>query len=682
MLTTTARWTVLVCGLALTPAAVAAAAAGEDRLPIEAITLYRSGVGSFERQGLVEGDATISLTFAADQINDILKSMVVLDLDGGTVGAVSYDAQKPLAEMFGGGRIPTGDSLVEILEGATGERATFETASGTVTGRIIGTESLSVPVRAGDSVERMPERFVNVLTGSGIRAVGLSEVRSFAFESEELMGEYERMLATVSERRGEQSRSVSVRFAGPRGSARRAVVSYVHEMPVWKTSYRLVLPDPEAGGEPTIQGWAIVENTTDSDWEGVSLSLASGRPVSFTMDLYQPLFAPRPEVPVPFLAAVAPKLHESALNAQRFYHRAASADSYDAGTAAEQAPAGTKVYSLNPELMSDYLAEAQATAGVVGEQFMYTLDQPVTLERQRSAMLPILSSSIEGRRVSIFNAQGAPRNPMRGVELTNDTGLTLMPGPIAVYDASAYAGDAQIPHTSRGMNRLLSYAVDLDVAVATTSDMAEGIVSISIVDGVVRHRVQRERTTAYTLTNNDGTAGRTVLVEQPKLGAWDLVSPDEPYEETESLYRFEVELPAGGARELRVVERSTIQQTYGLTGYDMELLSMYRREGKMSAEVADAIRTAASMQQEIRRLQRTVEELTRERDEIATDQQRLRENMRTIDRTTDLYARYLRKLSEQEDQVESLDERLASARERYAQKNDELRRYLSDLDVD
>jgi hypothetical protein len=618
--------------------------------------------------------------------------MVLLDLDGGSIGAATYSSQEPLERRLASFEVDISGnpSIAELFGQLRGARVTVRSTDGEITGTILGTEHRKLPESAGDG-QQIHTMNVNLVTSGGIRSIPVHDIRWFDFEDPDLAEELSLALTALAEHRADSVKTVDLNFTGAPGAGRRVVVGYVHEMPVWKTSYRLVLPDPASGGEPTLQGWAIVENTTDHDWEDVSLSLASGRPVSFTMDLYEPLFAPRPDVPVPFLAAVAPKLYESALNRQDFADDAARGarrvlGRFGAGLASEAEVAGAPAsagapISLRDVPMGDYLADAQASAGVVGEQFFYTLDQPVTLERRRSAMLPILSAPIEGRRVSIFNQASTPRNPMRGVELSNDSGLTLMPGPIAVYDTGAYAGDAQIPHTSRGMDRLLSYAVDLDVVVDVETARDDDIRSISIVNGVVRHSVERERTTRYTLTNNDAAKARTVLVEQPRLDGWTLVAPGSPREETENLYRFEVALGAGGGETLEVVERSTVEQVHGLTDYSGEWIALYLREKKMSPAVADAIRTASQLQGEAKRLERRVEDLTRQRGEIGGDQERLRRNMQTIDRNSDLYARYLRKLAEQEDQVEAIDGQLATARGDLERKRDELRRFIAGLNV-
>jgi len=73
-------------------------------------------------------------------------------------------------------------------------------------------------------------------------------------------------------RRAHQGQAQRVpRFHGT--AARDIVASYTVPAPVWKSSYRLIFG---ASGQPTLEGWAIVDNTTNEDWTNIRLSLVSG----------------------------------------------------------------------------------------------------------------------------------------------------------------------------------------------------------------------------------------------------------------------------------------------------------------------------------------------------------------------------------------------------------------------
>lgn len=679
---------VFTCGL---PAALAEAQ-GDDGLPITGITLYRSGVGYFERRGVVQDDADVQIQFSTDQINDILKSMVLLDLDGGMIEAASYGSKEPLARRLASFAVDISDNpdMGELLNRLRGARVSVATMEGKISGVVVGVEHRTVSAGDNGIVDRP---FVNLLTDSGIRSVDLTSVNGMQILDDKLAAELTKALGALAEHRADNTKTVDLSFRGDGG--RRIVVAYVHEMPVWKTSYRLVLPD-DTGGEPTLQGWAIVENTTDEDWNDVTLSLVAGQPVGFQMDLYQPLFLTRPQVPVPVTAGVAPRAYEGEAVAwdevEALADKAMPAPAGEpmarrggvaggAGRSPFQPSSQLKDRALDAATMAEYAARAQASAAEVGEVFQYQLDQPVTIERRRSAMLPILSAAIEGERVSIFNPNDGLEHPMRGVDMTNTSGLQLMPGPISVFDGAAYAGDAQVGHISAGEERLLAYAVDLEVLVNTEQRNDSNLMSLRIVKGLIEETRKSQYTTKYIFKNNDKDDGRTIVVEQPKSSGWDLVKPEKPKSETNSAYRFEVDVKPDASSVLEIVIERTDRQTIALTSYNMQNLLAYSRQGKASPEVVKAVQEAVRLQGRVQEVDQQISRIEQERNEIATDQARVRENMARVDRDTDLYARYIQKLGEQETRLEQIVKELEQLRGERQKRQEEFDAYLRNLNV-
>ncbi len=692
--------------------ALAAGEAESADVPIRAITLYRSGVGSFERQGMISGEKTVELRFETEQINDILKSMVLLDLDGGKIGGVSYGSKEPLERRLKSFGVDISDSptISQLFGKLRGARVSIVSTVGSHEGSILGVEARPMVEAVGDKGGAVVQTEVlNLLTGTGVVSIPIPKISTFSLADKGLQEELNRALAAVAEHREDRLKSVDIRFVGAE-KPRRVVVAYVTEMPVWKASYRLVLPEtPKDGkdsGKPTLQGWAIVENTTDADWKDVRLSLASGRPVSFTMDLYEPIFAPRPMLPVPVMGGIMPRVYEAArrMRAEDVFGNKVSAGGSMAKAAemvASQMNAtrddslgrdGAMFYSeLAPgavptsppkDAYSDYAATSQAAAGEVGEQFMYTLDAPVTIERQRSAMLPILAAGITGRRVSIYNAGDLAKHPMRGVQVKNDSGLHLMPGPIAVYDGNTYAGDAQIPHTSRNQDRLLAYALDIDVSASRDVKESGAVVKIRVVDGLLEQKVKQERTTTYEFNNYDSARGRMVLVEHPKSPEWELIEPKKPSEGTDNLYRFEAPIEASKDAKLTVKEERVSFSSIAVTGIDVPTLLAYAKDGKASSAVVDAVKKAAELQSKINALQSELSRLKEERDEIARDQSRIRDNMSRIDRNSELYGRYMKKLNEQETRLEQLVGQTGDTEKKLDAATRELNEYLRGLDVE
>jgi hypothetical protein len=685
--------TAALCGLAIASGAGAGAGvmaqdADEANLPVNNITLYRSGVGYFERAGLIDGSATVQLRFNTDQINDILKSMVLLDLDGGMIEAASYGSKEPLARRLASFAVDISDNppMWELLNRLRGARVSVGTLEGETAGVVVGVEKRQVPVKDGGTVA---QPFVNLLTDSGIESVNLARVNGMQILDDKLARELSKALAALAEHQADNTKTVDLSFKGD--GARRIVVAYVHEMPVWKTSYRLVLSE---SGEPTLQGWAIVENTTDEDWDAVSLSLVAGQPVGFQMDLYQPLFLRRPMIPVPVTAGVMPKAYEGEavdwdkVQSQLFEDSGSPRSRRTAGGLGRQSLSYSSKslidrsdLSVSGDAMANYAPSAQATAGEVGEVFQYKLDQPVTIERRRSAMLPILSAAIEGRRVSIYNRNDGRTHPMRGVDIKNTSGLQLMPGPISVFDEAAYAGDAQIAHVAAGDERLLAYAVDLQVLVNTKDEYNTNLTSLRIVNGVVEETRKARQSVKYTFKNSDEKRDRTMVIEHTKMGGWDLVKPSEPKSQTQTAYRFEVEVEAGGAAGLEVVLERIDRQSIAVTSYNMKTLLAYASQGKASDAVVKAVREAGRLQALVRETTNKITAIEKERSEITSDQKRVRENMGRIDRNTELYARYIRKLDTQETRLEQIVTELESLRAEKDQRTKALNDYINHLNV-
>lgn len=686
-----------ITGLAASAFAQQGAQRGADGpgLPIRSITLYRSGVGFFERNARIDGDAEVTLRFATDQINDILKSMVLLDLDGGRVDSVRYGSKEPLQRRLSSFGVDISDNppLADLLNRLRGAPVKLATSEGPVTGTILGVEKRQVPI--GD--ERVERAFINLVTPSGMRSLDASGIQAFELLDPDLAAELNKALSALAEHRADRVKSVDVSLSGD--GTRRIVVAYVHEMPVWKTSYRLVLPDEadsqgnDAGGKPTIHGWAIVENTTDEDWESVNLSLVAGRPVSFQMDLYEPLHVERPEIPVPNVPGVAPRIY----TAGRPPAPAPGAPEPAEDARGRRLRAGEVAEALKDRNFDDqdagflsletgdawrYAPSAIAEGTDVGEVFQYKLAAPVSIGRQQSAMLPIITAPVSGRRVSIFSRADGSEHPMRGVQLTNDTSLQLMPGPISVFDGPSYAGDAQIGHISIGDKRLLAYAIDLDVAATATDEFQGQIERIRISGGSLLQIVKQQSIVAYTFDNKDLKRARTILVEHPKSPGWDLVEPKSPSEETGAVYRFDVPCAPGKSAALRVTLERIDRQTMHLIDVDINWLAEQVRGGKTSQKVADAVREAQRLNGLIRETERRIQDLQRERDEISTEQGRIRENMRTIDSSAQLYSRYMTKLNDQETRLEDIKAQLAAAATELNQRRADLSRYLSNLNLD
>jgi hypothetical protein len=686
------------------------------QLPITDVTLYRSGVGSFVRQGRVSGQERISLPFDVSQINDVLKSLQVADLDGGRIDAVSLPSKEPLARRLSSFSVNIADNpaMGTLLERLRGTPVTLGTLNGSVSGTVLSVETRSLPQNAGDKAILVPTPTVNLLTKSGMKAISIPEIQTFVIDDPKIADELNRALTAVAESRAERSKTVDVAFSGD--GERRVAMAYVLETPVWKTSYRLMLPELAEPGKPddgksgpVLKGWALVENTSDTDWTNVKLSLVSGRPVSFRMDLAEPLYVYRPEVAVPFIAGVMPKEYEGGSGGDRDRREKAGRGLNQAvGRAAMEvgampAPAAarmTTTSSMAPGTpggeMMDYLAgsrpaaspdfagyapNSQATASTVGELFQFTVKAPVTIERQRSAMIPFIDAGLTGRRVSIYNRADRPTFPMRGIEVTNSSDVQLLPGPVSVYDGNTYAGDAQLGQVSPGDQRMLAYAVDLDVSVRTEDTYDRTIKRLAIRNGLIEETAVVTAGIAYTFDNKDLKKARTIIVEHPKMPGWELLDA-KPINETGELYRFEVTLEPGKMATVTYKQRQTTGQAMTVGQVDIDTLVKYQTDGKISEKALAAIRKALDLQTAASTLQSNLENARQDLQTRKADQTQLVDMMAKLDRQNPNYATFSTRLTKASEQVEKIEADITKLRTDLEVAEKALRQYLENLNID
>jgi hypothetical protein len=283
-------------------------------LPINKVILFSSGVGYFQREGEVEGSSRVDLTFPGTDVNDLLKSLVLQDSGGGKVSTISYDSPDPIEKTLKSFALDLtmNPSFGQLINQARGEKieVTLQqsnaTQPGTVSGVVLGMESQRQP-HGKDAL--IDVEMLNMLCTEGVRSIPLNQVLRLRFLNSALDAELRRALEVLASRHDSQKKVVSLTFNGE--GKRNVKVGYVIENPIWKTSYRLVIDE---AGKAVLQGWAVVENTSDDDWKDVKMSLVSGRPISFQMNLYDPLFVPRPKVEPELFASLRPPTFNGALN--------------------------------------------------------------------------------------------------------------------------------------------------------------------------------------------------------------------------------------------------------------------------------------------------------------------------------------------------------------------------------
>jgi hypothetical protein len=639
-------------------------------LPVTQIILYSSGVGYFQREGQVDGNAHVDLAFPVQDINDLLKSMVLQDLGGGQISAVSYDSHDPLDKTLNtfALRLADNPSQGQILNQARGEKVEITLArahgSPTAQGTIVGVE-----VKAAAGKEAPPVEMLNIWSEGAIRSLPLAEVQQVKFLNPAMDSEVRRALDVLATSHDQQKKTVNLQF---RGSGKRAVrVGYVVETPLWRTSYRLLI---DSNGKLFVQGWALVDNPSSEDWKNVRMALVSGRPISFKMDLYQPLYAPRPVV----------QFHVPVPTEPTSYTGTTSQLPPPLGTG--EGPARTSIFGLQTQQAGQISLEngivAAATTSDLGNSFQYAVEQPVTIPRQKSAMLPIVNERLEGDAISIYSAQANAKHPLLALRIKNTTGVHLMQGPVAVFEGTGYAGDAQLPDLRPGEERLVSYALDLRTEVDyKPGERNARLASIRLHKGMLTSVGMAHDSVTYIVTNRS-QQDRVVLVEHPRRPEYRLVSKDKPREEARDVYRFEKKVAAGKTVHFEVAEERDARHEVHLVNLNDETIRYYLQCEFSDASAKQAFEKLLELRGLLGKRQEELARLEQELNGITTDQTRLRANLKEMPATATAYKRYLEKFDSQETAIEKLQQQIKETQGSLKKQQLEVQAYLESLDVE
>ncbi len=693
------------------------------QLPLKRVILYSNGVGYFERRGTVTGRAEINLSFKQSQVDDVLKSLVVLDLGKGRIGAVSYNSSAPSAARlreipFAIAAASQGNfgGMLSVLQQLQGAKVAIATATRTVTGSVLTVEENKTQPEANKPP--ITARNLVIATESGeLQSFDLSEVKSVKLLDEGTKQDLNEFANATASARRRDSKTISITSDGD--GAREMIVSYTVAAPIWKTNYRVVL---DADGKPFFQGWAIVDNVSEEDWSNVQLSLVSGSPVSFIQPVQQPLYRHRPVVPIPDDLRVSPQridgmeFAEASPQAPPSLGRG-SGDNKGGGTGNIQAGQvqslplnGRQMSQLQMQSNSNVFAnvtgfaptttsvssaitsgesgvEAAAQGEEMGDLFEYRIEQPVTVNRNRSALIPIIQTKLEGERVTFYNeAVNRNQRPMNSIRLKNISKLTLEGGAVTVIDGDAYAGEALMDRVKPNEQRFIAFALDLGTVITTKfkSDR-EPVFLARAVNGVFEtHFYQIERKT-YTIINQTDKK-RTVYIEHPYRENWKLSEATQKYvSRTLNHYRFRVELEPRATLEVPITETQALQDSYQIaqiTRRDIEIFVSRKYIDEATKAELDKL---LDLQTRINLAAAKVAKLDEEADAIEEDQKRLRENIDKLKNTPEakqLITRYIAKADTQETRLEQIVKEKKAAEEEQAQLQIELAKAVKEFKFD
>lgn len=644
---------------------------------IKRVVLYKHGVGHFERGADVEGDAEIKLAFRTEEMNDVLKSLTVFDKGGGVVSSVSYDNKKPISKLLADITldIPDSGGHVQLLGNIRGAQVSVVSGARTHFGQIVGVDTRFSRV---ENVACQRHKLTIFDDQGRLQAFDLDEITHVGFMDEDLQNDMRFLFETVFSAKKQDAKTLKI-FS--RGEGERTIdISYVVECPVWKTSYRVALPSEEEDSSAYLQGWALVDNPQDEDWKDVELSLVSGLPISFRHDLYSPRYLQRKEIEVERESSAGPVMAEGAIGGggEDLFGGEAVLDAMcfeaEPMPASAPAPAPMRKRSVAKNLRSAP-PKVETVTQKVGQLFEYKIDKPVTVLRNQSALVPIVSGDFEGGKKLLYNRSNREENPFSVVDFHNTTGLTLEGGPVTVYEGSIYAGEAMMDTVGPGEERMLPYAVALDVEVKVETDHSEKSVQQSVTRGAWRHKRASYFSTQYKFVNK-GEA-RTLIVEHPYSDA-SLVNTPKPTSETRTYWRFTVALGANTTESLTITEKRVQQDSLAfVNSTPQHILLLIEGAGsgvehkKLLAELKQLLEVEQKIGEKLQLVKRQTQERIRE-------QARIRENLKTLGDSQEersLRSRYVNQLDADETElpklrasIESLEQEQVEAREAFLKK--------------
>jgi len=747
-------------------------------LPIRRVILYSNGVAYIERRGMVSGHAEVGFSFKQSQVDDVLKSMLVLDLGKGRIGAVSYNSSAPASSRLA--EIPftisaatdgnSGGGLAGVLSQLQGARVVVSTGNRTVSGSVLTIEAKHSQIDANKPA-LTTHRIVIASDNGELSGFDLAEVRSVQLVDEGARRDLTEFAHTAASARRRDAKTIVVTSDGV--GEREMMVSYIIAAPIWKTTYRVVI---DRSGKPFFQGWAIVDNVGEEDWSGIQLSLVSGTPVSFIQPIQNPVYRYRPIIPMSEDLNLRPQVYEPGeggvgmtgslsgtvkdaagaaipgatvvltnsrtnqsielttddegvyratnlsagaytLSASgRGFNKTTITDlnviagvrsnfnlSLNVGAISETVTVSASAATLNTS-SSNYSVEglnnndlratvngtraatpnlsnliagresgvqAEASGAEVGDLFEYHIDQPVTVPRDRSALIPILQTRMEGERVSIYNEKSQAHRPMSGLLLKNNSPLTLEDGSLTVIDGDAYAGEALMERLKPAEQRLISFALDLGTLVnAHDEEERTPTFLVKAVNGVVQAHYYDTRKKVYTLVNQTDRP-RVIYLEHPVDSDEDWVLADsvpKPTIKTAKYYRFRIELAANQKLDFPVIERQEKMETYALSDFTRSYLDLFLQRRYLDEPTHLALEKILEIKSRAAETETRLQAINKEAGEIAQDQQRLRDNIKALTATAEarqLIARYVAKANDQETRLEQIEkDRRAAADER------------------
>jgi hypothetical protein len=697
-------------------AAAHAEAAASSQLPVTRVSLYKNGVGFFEHAGRVAGNQSVTIDFTTAQLNDVLQSLTAIDLNGGRIAGAGYNSTTPLEQQLKALPLALGEdpTAVDFYNAIRGARVEVHSGAASITGRLLNIEITTSPDT--DKQPSTEKRSITVIGEAGeIRTLDLTPATEVRLLDSDLHTDVTRYLQLLASTRNQGLRHLTLQDNGT--GARELHVSYISEVPIWKSTYRILFTDPKspsatAHQTATLQGWSVVDNTTGADWINVQLSLIAGAPQSFIQPLSVPYYSRRPEIGLPEEAQLTPQTHESGdetlaednapaakmpvtAGVAGMIGRgsgsgvmAGSGGNFGGGLMAFKSSHGAvnQTVTVNgaPPMMYEQAAvdslTPNASTAAFDDYFAYNLAEPITIRKNESALVPILQTKIDAERVTLWSPQNP--TPLRALWITNTSNLTLDRGSFSIVEDGNFGGEGLLDPIHPAEKRLLSYAVDQAVRVTLDADRGTSITtSITAAKGVMQlHRTQIAEVTY--VVHNAAADPRTVVVEHPIHQGYALAQDSKPDETTATLYRYRVTAAPGETVRLHVSESRRTADTYQLTNFNDSQLTYILNQTNNDAAIKQALAPILDARRHVADMQAAVDKVNTQLTQLRSDEERQRANVTAL-ASADKASRdrFVHDLNATEDQIATAQKDLTAAQANLQAAKDDLANKIATLQI-
>ncbi len=697
-------------------------------LPVRKVVLYKNGVGYFEHAGSVTGNQRVAIDFTSSQLNDVLQSLTVLDEGGGRIAGVNYNSTTPIEQQLRTLALGLRDypATLAVYQALRGQRVEITGAGAPIAGKLVNIEYRKETDKNGQASE--DHYFLIVDTDAGaLRTAELTDSVSVRMADASLQKQFASYLDIVASAQNQQVRHLVLEDRG--AGARQLRVSYISEIPVWKSTYRIVFPQT-ANGKATMQGWAVVDNTVGADWDNVQLSLVAGAPQSFIQPLSQPLYTRRPQIPIATEEQTSPQTHEAAEMQQ--FDRVGLASKVAAPPPSAQSVTVTSgadpqvvvdnselSATLNNETIDGAVLVDKGKRGNVGggmlrdtfgvgtgygsgfgggiytptnamsmadvstnafdDFFEYALAQPVTIHKNESAMVPILQQDLPAEHITLWSQE--ENRALRAVWLENTSKLTLDSGSFSIFESGEFAGEGLLDPIHPGEKRLLSYAADQAVRMNISAhDSDRTLHHVKIGHGVIQETHMDVASTTYTASNSADEDRVMVLEHMRHQNGWTLDDGLKAAETTPSLYRFRIPVRAHSTEKLEVREHGPefnqvwLNANTDQTAYLLDLV-------KRVPDALDKLKPVIDAQTQVADLDCRIRDSKQAEQTAAADEARDRDNLTAL-KNNDAAKRFVDELNHAEDQLQAARKQTADLEQQKQAAVEKLNVLISTLSYD